>query len=117
MTREAQTATVEGDTAHSTHTPGDWTDLPDPDEGGRMVMAGDYIVATVHDGLPEGQCEANARLIFAAPDMYEALPDLIECAEILAAQCRAAGDEAHANMYQARAERGRAALSKSEGRS
>jgi hypothetical protein len=42
------------------------------------------------------------------PKMAEALLALIECAEILAAQCRVSGDEGHARMYQARAEAGRA---------
>ena len=47
--------------------------------------------------------------------MAEAIPALIECAEILAAQCRVSGDEAHARMYQARAEAGRAAIAKATG--
>ncbi len=100
------------------HTPGPW-----------IVTEGDNVYAKRNEGpsLPVASCavsrsvttkhrQANARLIAAAPDMLEALPGLIECAEILAAQCRVAGDEAHANMWQARADAGKASLAKAEGR-
>lgn len=75
------------DTAHGTHTPGR-----------------DRNLITVF------------RQAAAAGAAFDALPDLIECAEILRAQCIMDADLAHANMYQARAERGRAALAKAEGR-
>lgn len=53
-----------------------------------VVKAGDLFVATTHaigflgqDADPEAEAEANARLIAAAPDLYEALSALLKIAE------------------------------------
>lgn len=43
-------------------------------------------------------------------DVRKAILDLIECAEMVAAQCRTSGDNAHAMMYELRAARGRTLL-------
>jgi hypothetical protein len=61
------------------HTPGQW-EYGCEVEYGRDIRCGDIWVGTAngpHDGnegFPSSEeCEANARLIAAAPDMYEAL--------------------------------------------
>ncbi len=43
-----------------------------------FVKCGDFYIASAHDGLPNGQAEANARLMAASPDLYEALAKLTE---------------------------------------
>lgn len=59
------------------HTPGPWTVRPEIGRahqryiGNRAPDA--LLVAEVIDTLDDGQCDANARLIAAAPDLLEAL--------------------------------------------
>ena len=104
------------------HTPGPWAAFLDElvPERGAVYVEGphgwdDSPICACDYGSSAEENEANAQLIAAAPDMAEALPALIECAEILAAQCRASGDEGRARMYQARAEAGRSAIAKATG--
>ncbi len=97
------------------HTPGPWRAIANATTWGVYDRDG-RAVAKLGKSIFGAMITANnARLIAAAPDMSDALPDLIECAEILAAQCRTAGKLAHANMWQARADKGRAAIAKVEG--
>jgi hypothetical protein len=57
----------------SKHTPGPWEYVSEDD--GHSIYDCDcgFHIARVTDGLPPGVTEANARLIAAAPEMYEAL--------------------------------------------
>lgn len=114
------------------HTPGPWVVANLDDANEMFEMESDFPLgiypasdlnnedecanAMVFVNNNWGEFRANAHLIAAAPDMLEALPDLIECAEMLAAQCRVSGDHAHAAMYQARADLGKSAIAKAEGR-
>jgi len=86
-------------------TGGDWT----LERDGSLVMAGQVIGVGV-DGLgpddaSRNEKAANARLLSAAPDLYEAMAMLIDAAE-----ARDFGAEAAAM------EAGRAALAKARGR-
>jgi hypothetical protein len=60
------------------HTPGPWTVDPEPNKAGNLeVCVGDEAITYVGCGWsPEVQ--ANARLIAAAPEMYEALMQIAE---------------------------------------
>lgn len=69
----------------STHTPGPWRKpLAKEDYAGACVVRDDgYIVADCNvfggDGAPSAQeCEANARLIRAAPDLLAACKSALE---------------------------------------
>lgn len=57
------------------HTPGPWHALPVPDAAahGYEIMAADIYVAGTYRGLPPAEEHANANLLAAAPDMYNAL--------------------------------------------
>lgn len=64
------------------HTPGQWfinresTDCPD----GKLSIEvyGDYFIAQVDEGVCQ---EANARLIAAAPELLEALQEIVAAAD------------------------------------
>ena len=79
----------------SGHTPGPWHVEVEAARSGRRLIAdlvGGFPGLTeyriVHDGDAEGSAEADARLIAAAPDLYEALRAL--CAPLRPADV---GDE------------------------
>ena len=58
------------------HTPGPWHSVPSvPSEGFDCwwLMAGSRNIATISGYQGDTECEANARLIAAAPDLLEAL--------------------------------------------
>jgi len=57
------------------HTPAPW-ELVDK-TWDIEVKKGDYIIASVHSGVPNGALEENARLIAAAPKMKSRLRNLI----------------------------------------
>ena len=59
----------------SGHTPGPWTHTED----GEIIAAegARYIVAEAFDGFPDGQYQANCRLIAAAPELLEALDRMV----------------------------------------
>lgn len=62
------------------HTPGPWSLRPSGVPRTWVVSAGNYVIAFV------GGYEADARLIAAAPEMYEALTSLREYFEVLVAE-------------------------------
>ena len=70
----------------ASHTPGPWSVSNEVEDGWRMVMANGKIVANVNPesfsvgvaDFLEMPAEANARLIAAAPELLEALIDLID---------------------------------------
>lgn len=59
------------------HTQGEWEVV----NGGRGIFAGDKMVAAVYgdssDCAPDETMQANARLIASAPELLEALSELI----------------------------------------
>ena len=63
------------------HSPGPWDTPPADDDGRKMrrvVMCADHPVAYVEpDGMERGERDANAWLISAAPDLFEALHALV----------------------------------------
>lgn len=59
------------------HTPWPWKDLGGGDIGAPFDATDDWVVAMACDGIPDGQYEANTRLIAAAPDLLEALEKLV----------------------------------------
>lgn len=61
----------------SKHTPGPWKWWPDCCRVGGMVTAetGQHIAAPAHLGHDVDMTGANARLIAAAPNLYEALKE------------------------------------------
>lgn len=69
--------------AQSQHTPGPWTPKGhvwqhNLDCWTRPVYTADHRVAQTAMALTRDECEANARLIAAAPEMLEALVGLME---------------------------------------
>jgi hypothetical protein len=66
------------------HTPGPW--YRSINGGTIRQESSDLVVAMIDDGghvserdlIPTGQCEANAHLIAAAPDLLEALEDYLK---------------------------------------
>jgi len=64
----------------SEHTPGPW--IIDSDDGDIIeVVSGDYFIADVHRLEPKDEWRANARLIAAAPELLEALEELVDLYE------------------------------------
>lgn len=76
------------------HTPGPWHV---GGKGGTIVYSGDgYAVAncTVYHGVHKsGESEANACLMAAAPDLFEALQNLVELAEVAMKEANRDGAE------------------------
>jgi hypothetical protein len=67
----------------SKHTPGPYRVYAHPRLGAVRVLdvAGALVADTFTNLRPQSECEANARLIAAAPDLLEALVTLLECTE------------------------------------
>ena len=64
--------------SESKHTPGPWRVGVTSDAGEVDVIAeGGWFVAVACDSAGDGDTEANANLIAAAPDMLEALEKLV----------------------------------------
>jgi hypothetical protein len=66
----------------SKHTPGPWSSYESKYKNLLIVRdAGDHevYVATVEQGAADEECEANANLIAAAPELLEALEELVRC--------------------------------------
>jgi hypothetical protein len=93
----------------SNHTPGPWEIKLHPDDGYR------YISGPKHIGLAQvvwcmsyeersPVCEANARLIAAAPELLEALENLLKVHEGEGGTQRHAGDIARAAIEKAKGE-------------
>jgi len=66
-------------------TPGPWDAIErgaytDYDGNSRVIIGDDMRICVVHHH-GKARDEANARLISAAPDMYEALKELAECSQ------------------------------------
>lgn len=68
----------------SKHTPGPWHVEPHPGISGRQPLADirkkgcpDVLATTAFYGWSDERMEANANLIAAAPDMYDALQDAL----------------------------------------
>jgi hypothetical protein len=60
------------------HTPGPWrTDVSDPAFVNYDVRTDDTIICTMGIEMPTEEEAANARLIAAAPELLEALEDLV----------------------------------------
>lgn len=106
------------------HTPGPWHSVPSmPSEGFNCwwLMAGSRNIATISGYQGDTECEANARLIAAAPDMLEALR---ECCTDLMIAADNARDAAKTNprwdgvdeKLMERVNQGRAAIAKAEGK-
>ena len=70
----------------SKHTPGPWTaNKPTRDNGRAEIHAGCMLVAQAFnwmlDAEGDEQCWADARLIAAAPDLLEALKEIVDAAD------------------------------------
>ena len=74
------------------HTPGPWrlSDTPKDEIFNRYLLTGpgNEIIATIHAPmapveLPESEVEANARLLSSAPDLLEALRNMITTEDIV----------------------------------
>jgi hypothetical protein len=104
--------------AGGAHTPGPWS-IPTPRMGfsaihgpdGQLVFG--IAAGSADERRPEAVCEANANLIAAAPEMYEALKEAIENLE-QTLRWRGEGWECSEDDLLGNA---RAALAKAEGRS
>lgn len=86
----------------SAHTPGPWT--VDPNPNGLPVVFAQAIGDIAHVRLPpdvtDPECDANAALISAAPDMAEALKEMIRTLVVSDGELQGAG---YAAFEQARA--------------
>ena len=107
------------------HTPGPW--FLDNAEGGdwfRYVMAEDSQIGRVdlgNRGFISQHGEANARLIAAAPELYDALRELLTDMVIAQGNMRKAAKrdpawEGCAEIIQPRVDAARAAIAKAEGK-
>ena len=101
----------------SKHTPGPW--VVNASENGLVWVDGDSETVSIcdlyhrhKDGefISKENVKANARLISAAPDMYEALADLLSSLEVVWSKGFAAREDLEPEIKFARA-----ALSKAEG--
>lgn len=97
------------------HTPGPWVhyaDLPSAEPSWHIITSANKmrVLANVHIEPGNTVDEANAALIAAAPDMFEALANLIPRFE---AACRATGSDEE--FVKAATEAHRAALAKATG--
>lgn len=71
------------DVPMSAHTPGPWVHVENDDEYDvKHGIGSDRTVATVRTGGDMQRVEANARLIAAAPELLEALKELVRVAVI-----------------------------------
>lgn len=71
------------------HTPGPWFASRDDGNEGNYVSVEDRVIADTYGyfcdtglELPEEEAEANARLIATAPELLEAVQDLVDRLEI-----------------------------------
>lgn len=100
------------ETTRTQHTPGPWTAKPHGNHCFLMSenAQGFYCVCDVDTATEQGR--ANARLIAAAPDLLEALTELVTRRERASAKVGGSPDGSD-NRYA----RARAAIAKAEGRS
>lgn len=91
------------------HTPGPWHVQPSDHPGGLLIKPIPGQVVAQCDELPE--MEANARLIAAAPEMYEALRNFVSIVP------RADARDTRDTSYNNARTQARTALAKAEGRS
>jgi len=100
------------------HTPGPWRLTPYSSIVGRGVVAnGGIVIATIH-GDPHPSAEANARLIATAPELLEALRELL-ASQLTQMPSYEAGKDAQDAWADRRANarnNAAAAIAKSEGR-
>ena len=103
----------------SKHTPGPWHYAPDTLVG-PMIGANGCITTLNHNGhRSEAEAEANAHLIAAAPDMYEALQAAtfaLEGALVLLRKVDGLASSGHMRGFEAAYMNGARALAKAEGR-
>lgn len=88
---------------------------PDPEKNTILVAGTRSAVAETPEGF-RAEVEANARLIAAAPEIYEALTQAVGWFQQYADGHTAEGDADKAARNQTRADTGRAALAKADGR-
>ena len=64
------------------YTKGEW-EISRTELGITLFDSGDYAIGEMHWGLciPDEQIKANAHLISASPDMYEAIENFIDATE------------------------------------
>lgn len=92
------------------HTQGRWDFIDKrPDYNGLSIFAGDQYIAFVGDSDSITNAEANARLISAAPDLLEALTNLL----LWAQEVHRAGP--HAKLNYAGMDDARVAIKKATG--
>lgn len=104
----------------SKHTPGNWSATPEPNGLEWSVTADDWFVCCCADMPSEGMAEANARLIASAPDLLEALTELLIDMKIAQANMRSAARrdplwEGCAEAIQPRVDAAIAAIAKATG--
>jgi hypothetical protein len=58
------------------HTPGPWTEDPEGLVAVSIEGGDGSVVCDVHGAANDARCEANARLIAAAPEMFEAMGEV-----------------------------------------
>ena len=103
------------------HTEGPWT-VAQPYAGFSAIRggAGELIFGIAAGGIEEKQpddvCEANARLIAAAPELYEALKDAAKALDQAACVARVYKDEDWALNAEVAARRARFSIAKAEGK-
>jgi len=87
------------------HTPGPWKYDPDNERSDLIVRAGGLLLAEVNDtrSWPLAQCQANARLIAAAPDMLAALQAALELSDKIKEVDQPRTDECQAVYNQVKA--------------
>lgn len=61
----------------STHSPGPWSEDPEGEVAVTIEDANGNVVCDVHGAANDSLCEANWRLIAAAPELLEALTGLL----------------------------------------
>jgi len=95
----------------SKHTPGPWSLWPLKDSDSVRIFAGRHYVGSIGNSDDEpSQTRANAHLMAAAPDMYEALK------EIARADTIAHSTGKYSLVVESCAESARADISKAEGK-
>lgn len=90
------------------HTPGPWSAKPsadtgygDPEWAPFQIESDEWIVAVAIGDVDDLNAEANARLIAAAPDLLEALSELIEANSFYFKPGNPWGDKARAAIAKA----------------
>lgn len=103
--------------SHPAHTPGPWRWHANPHGGARVVTTGVAVADVLaRGGVPhpaQEHCEANARLISAAPDMLEAL-EALQHADKCFCDAGFAGPDHHPR-HSDECEKARAAIDKAKG--